>query len=663
MPTRTINTSIKLDGEQEFKKQLSAVNSSLRTMKTEMQLLESEFKGQANSLAALTAKDKLLRQEHEQQTEKVKALERAVKEATEAYGEGDKRVDAYQQQLNKAKVRLNDLDDEIQKNGRYMDEAAHSANGCATSIDEYGKEVQDAEKKTGTFGDVLKANLTAEAVIAGIKAVAGAVKQIGEAFGESITAVAEHGDEIDKMSQKLGLSAEAYQQWDYVLGQSGVEINSMSTGMKTLTNKIDDAKNGSQSAQEMFSRLGISLEQLNSMSREEAFESVIYGFQGMADSTERAALANDLFGKSGQELTPLFNESIENTKELLAASEELGMVMSDDAVKAAAAYQDSLDSLSRAFDGAKNKIGGEFLPSITTMMDGVTMMLTGNVEEGIALVEQGVQEFGATLEALGPYAEAALHMLLDTLSACLPEIVQAGGEVLLSLVDGLMTALPELVPVAIETILTLVDTLLNNIDKLIAAAIQLAVGIGTGIVRAIPQIAAKVPQIIASIVRGLVSGIGQVANVGVQLVQGIWSGISSSLGWIKDRISGWVGNVVSFLKRLFKINSPSKLMEDEVGMNIGLGVGTGFVNAMSDVERMMADAMPDPKDLMMSTDLTVYRQDYDAQGSYHAAGSAVSGPTIYYGGINIIIQGRDKDAAQLARELQIELERRCSAWA
>ena len=656
MPTRTINTSIKLDGEQEFKKQMSAVNSSLRTMKTEMQLLESEFKGQANSLAALTAKDKLLRQEHEQQTEKVKALERAVKEATEAYGDGDKRVDAYQQQLNKAKVRLNDLDDEIQKNGRYMDEAAHSADGCATSIDEFGKEVKDAEKESSTFGEVLKANLTAEAVVAGIRAIAGAAKQCAEAFGRSIAETAEYGNNIDKMSQKLGMSTDAYQEWAFVMEHCGANIESLQGTMKKLATA---AETGSDA----FDKLGISQEQIASMSQQDLFNATISALQNVSDETERTYLASKLLGKSATELGPLMNMSAEETEAMRQQVHDLGAVMSEDAVKAAAAYQDSLQNFQTALDGAKNKLSAEFLPSISTMMDGLTMMLTGDVDEGIALVEQGVQDFGATLEALGPYAEAALHMLIDTISSCLPDILTTGSEVLMSLIDGLMTALPELVPVAIDAVLTLVDTLLNNIDVLIAAAIQLAIGIATGIVRATPQIAAKIPQIIATIVRELVKGVGQLAGAGKQLVQGIWSGISNSLSWIKDRITGWVGNVVSFIKRLFKINSPSKVMEDEVGAQIGLGVGTGFVGVMSDVERMMAEAMPDPKDLMMSTDLTVYRRDYDAQGSYHAAGSVMAGPTVYYGGISIIIQGRDKDAAQLARELQIELERRSAAWA
>ena len=248
------------------------------------------------------------------------------------------------------------------------------------SIKTLGSKIGSATK---TLGKVTAASFTA--ISTGASVLTGAlIKGSNE--------VSEYGDNIDKMSQKLGLSASAYQEWDYVLSQAGADINSMSTGMKTLTNKLDDAKHGSADAQAMFAKLGLSMEDLNSMSREEAFENDIYGFQGMADSTERAALANDLFGKSGQELTPLFNSSVENTKALRDASKELGMVMSDDAVKSAANYHDALDTLKRTLGGAKNSMLSEFLPSLTTVMQGLTDIFAGK-DGGIQKISEGITNF------------------------------------------------------------------------------------------------------------------------------------------------------------------------------------------------------------------------------------------------------------------------------
>lgn len=78
-----------------------------------------------------------------------------------------------------------------------------------------------------------------------------------------------------------------------------------------------------------------------------------------------------------------------------------------------------------------------------------------------------------------------------------------------------------------------------------------------------------------------------VANVGGDLVRGIWNGINGNLGWIKGKISGWVGDVTGFLKRLFGIASPSKVMRDEVGKYLAQGIAVGFGDEMPNVMRSM----------------------------------------------------------------------------
>lgn len=194
MATRIISTRISVDGEKEYKQQMSSVNSELKTLKTEMSLTEAEFRGQANSVEALTAKDKILRQEVEQQQEKVRALEQAVADATGAYGENDKRTDQWKQSLNRAKTELINLNDQLDDNSRYLDEAKRSSDKTAKSIDEFGKEVKDAGDKLDDAGggmkgfvgllDEMKGMLVGGAVVAGVKELAGAVMEIEESTRE-----------------------------------------------------------------------------------------------------------------------------------------------------------------------------------------------------------------------------------------------------------------------------------------------------------------------------------------------------------------------------------------------------------------------------------------------------------------------------------------------
>lgn len=215
MAVRTISTSIKLDGEQEFKRQMDAVNSELKTLKSEMSLVTAEFSGQANTVDALTAKNRVLRQQYEQQSEKVKVLEKAVKDATEAYGDADKRTDSYRQSLNYAKTALLNLNSELQQNEKYLDEARNSADRAATSIDEYGREVKQAAQESKGLSSPLsglddlvgKVGALKGALVGGV--FTGAVIEGAQALSGALTEVVDASEEYRKIMGTLEVSSQA----------------------------------------------------------------------------------------------------------------------------------------------------------------------------------------------------------------------------------------------------------------------------------------------------------------------------------------------------------------------------------------------------------------------------------------------------------------------
>ena len=65
----------------------------------------------------------------------------------------------------------------------------------------------------------------------------------------------------------------------------------------------------------------------------------------------------------------------------------------------------------------------------------------------------------------------------------------------------------------------------------------------------------------------------------------------------KDKISDWVGDVTDFLKDLFGIASPSKLMRDEIGVYLAQGIGVGFSNEIGGVKKMIEDSVPQEFDV------------------------------------------------------------------
>lgn len=222
-----------------------------------------------------------------------------------------------------------------------------------------GKKFSDKfEKFTGKARKLLVGAFSAVAVKKAIDGVLG--------FANSISSL---GDQIDKQSQVLGMSRQRYQEWDYILSQTGGNIESMSVSMKTLNNAILE---GSKESADAFKTIGLSTKDLAGMSVEDQFEAVVRAFQKLPAGAEKSAAAVKLFGKNGLELLPLLNADVLEIDILRQKAKDLGLIMSDEAVDASAEYQDSLDTMKRTFQGLRNTIGSKVLPVLTNAFDRMT---------------------------------------------------------------------------------------------------------------------------------------------------------------------------------------------------------------------------------------------------------------------------------------------------
>lgn len=261
---------------------------------------------------------------------------------------------------------LHNTQKDAQKTAEKFANMAASGSGAGKELNSAFKKVQDV---LGDFGIKLSDNQ----ILMGTWAVAGvaAVTAIANKLFDLTKSVAEYGDNIDKMSQKLGLSTDAYQKWDYVLKMAGGDIDSMGSGFKSMTDALADAQNGSEGAIAKFTALGISMEEIQSLNQEEMFERVVFALQGMDDATQKAAAANDLFGKSGQQMLPLLNETEEATRSLMDQTEEFGLIMSADSVEASAHFNDSLDLIKMSLEATGRQLGETLLPIFQKFLDWV----------------------------------------------------------------------------------------------------------------------------------------------------------------------------------------------------------------------------------------------------------------------------------------------------
>ena len=233
--------------------------------------------------------------------------------------------------------------------------------------DEANKSIAKTEKNAESLTSKLGKGIATAGkvgVALGGMAAAGGAALMGVA-----NKAAQTTDRIDKMSQRLGMSRESFQEWDYILSQNGVSMDSMNTAMKSMTTAMASLADEGKKGEETLGKLGISVDDLKNMKQEEVFEKAVVALQNMDEGYEKARLAQQLFGKQGQEMLPMLNQSKGSIEELKAKARELGLVLSDDAVDAGVKFTDTLDSLKRSFGAVASQVGVGVMPIIQQLME------------------------------------------------------------------------------------------------------------------------------------------------------------------------------------------------------------------------------------------------------------------------------------------------------
>lgn len=261
MATKKIGASIVLEGEKSYREALKNIRQEQAELRSEMKLCNEQFSDSQNSIEALRKKHEILSNTLDLQQKKVEATRTVLEEANEAqakaaqkvedlkkayedaqkamqglendssatnedlnaqkeimdslknqltlaeqgYAKVSDKVTNYQTALNYAEAEMVNTNKELEKTDKYMDEAEKSTDNCATSIDEYGKEVESASEKTSVFGDVLKANLLSDVIVAGIKRLSEGIKQMAEGAVET---GAKFESSMSQVAATMGITVE-----------------------------------------------------------------------------------------------------------------------------------------------------------------------------------------------------------------------------------------------------------------------------------------------------------------------------------------------------------------------------------------------------------------------------------------------------------------------
>lgn len=416
---------------------------------------------------------------------------------------------------------------------------------------EYDKGLENSEKKGSEFGKKLGSVVGTGAKVAGaaIAATGAATLASAKAFVSGVGSVAAYGDEIDKNSQKMNMSAKGYQEWAFILEHTGTSIEGMKTSMKKLVTSAEEGNDA-------FKTLGISQEQLKNMSPEETWNATISALQKVEDAGQRTALATKLLGKGAVELAPLFNTSAEATEEMRKQVNDLGGVMSDEAVKAAATYKDNLQNMNVSLEGMKRNMLSDFLPAFSTTMTGLSSIFSGSdIDGGLAKVEEGIKSLADGLVTKAPQIFAIggtiLNALLSSITTNLPVLLNAAVPIILELANGIIENAPMILSAVISVIGTIATALGDpeNLSNVINSAVQIILTISNAISENAPTVIPAIVDIIMQMLTALTDEkvLMPLLQAGLSVITSIVQGILKAIPVLIKNLPALITNIVNFI--------------------------------------------------------------------------------------------------------------------
>lgn len=198
-------------------------------------------------------------------------------------------------------------------------------------------------------------------------------------------------DATNILAGKLGITTEALSKLEYAAKLSDVSQGALEGGLKRLTKTLADAQDPASKAASALASIGLSAEQLLALPADEQLGAIADALGRVGNQSERAALAQRLFGRAGVDLLPLLAEGSQGIRALGTELEQLGAVVDSDFAARASAFKDNLDRLGTAARGLGFTIADELLvPMSSLTSELIELAKQKELAEGIATFISGI---------------------------------------------------------------------------------------------------------------------------------------------------------------------------------------------------------------------------------------------------------------------------------
>ncbi len=728
--SKTIGATIKLGGEKEYRKAISDINSSMKVLRSEMKKSTAEFGSNSKSLKALTAEKKNLKSQIEQQTAKINTLRGAVESATKKYGENSKEVNKWKASLNEAEAELAKMNDrlgDVEKQTKGLRKVETAFKDIKSKISEMKDNMPPAVKGLGNIVSAAGklAKITFKATIASMAALGTTAVAVGKGIAKAVKA-----------------SIEGFGDYEQLVG--GVETlfkSSSNEVVKYANNAYKTAGLTANEYMETVTSFSASLLQSLNGDTAKAAQVADMAITDMSDNankmgTDMSSIQNAYQGFAKQNYTMLDNLKLgyggtkQEMERLLADAEKLSGQKYDisnlnDVYQAIHVIQTNIGITGTTAKEASTTIQGSIKAVKSTFQNLITGLadkkanihqLVGNFTDSVITAGKNIIPRIVTIvKNIGP-------AISETVTTLLPELIPVVSELINQLVNGIMQNLKPIIQAATtiistlanaltedDTITSIIDATLYLVDsivgmlrnpeqlqKLIDAAIKITLEIASGLLQMMPQIIDAGRQLIKGLIKGLWNNRGLIlstikqlgktiisnikavfgihspstifADIGKNLILGLIRGLQNSLHLVVDKVKNLGNTVVNALKNKLGIHSPSTVFAT-LGDYSGQGFGVGFTRSMKKVKEKIKDILPTSinSDVGVRLKTAVQSQIASVEPTVHNNNTAGRIFNFY---INISLGGTpgkdfnvESAAEELSRQIYNNVKRKMEAFA
>ena len=344
-------------------------------------------------------------------------------------------------------------------------------------------------------------------------AIGTAIVGAGTAIVSTAKDTAQMADEIDKASIRMGIGAEEYQKLAYAAGQCGVETATLEAAAKKLEGT-----------------------DIN-------FDDAINQIMSLETAQERSAAAAELFGeKVAYTLSPLLEQSGSDFDGLKQRAEELGIVMSEDAVKSGVAFSDMSEDLNKSLESLKTKLGSAVMPILTKLAEKLVEFMP-TIQKIMDKIGPLAADFiDKLLPPLFDLAEELLPQLMDAAAQLLPSLAEIANEIIPVTVDLLSELLPviievikEVLPVAVE-IIQMLTPIIRELMEFLSPILQLVLQLVSPLLQLVMQILTPILNLVTSLLGPILQLLTDVLTPIFGIISALLTPLTALLGAILEPI-------------------------------------------------------------------------------------------------------------------------------